>query len=480
MDANAPSSSSDPWAPREGEVVGGRYRVMRVIGRGGMGAVVAAEHVTLGEAIAIKFLHPKLARDSASVERFFREAKAATRIKSEHVVRVLDVGQTEAGIPFIVMELLRGADLGQVLGRGPLAVSDAVDFLLQAGEALAEAHAAGIVHRDLKPSNLWLSARPDGSPLVKVLDFGISKLSAHAPGDPKLTETQSTFGSPTYMSPEQIRSAKKVDHRTDVWALGVVLHELLTGKLPFEADTVSGVLAAVSADPPIPLRALRPDAPPEVEAAILACLQKDVSRRCGSVAELAALLAPFASQHGKISADRISRIGGPSMSLLPPAASSGSFSVGGVTQGTFSTAAPRPAARKSPLFGVALGMGLALVLVGLFFGARSLLVRPSGPVAGAPTGSPSASAPFGAAVPHGTVAAPSTSVALVVAPTAPAPTGTVASAAPSATAKLGKVRPTPQTPPAPPAPSQATPPPPSAPVPPVTPTPASTIATDRR
>lgn len=457
--------------------MGGRYRVRRVIGRGGMGAVVAAEHVTLGEAFAIKFLHPKLARDSASVERFFREAKAATRIKSEHVVRVLDVGQTEAGIPFIVMELLSGADLGQILGRGPLGVTDAVDFLLQAGEALAEAHAAGIVHRDLKPSNLWLAARPDGSPLVKVLDFGISKLSAHAPGDPKLTETQSTFGSPTYMSPEQIRSAKKVDHRTDVWALGVVLHELLTGKLPFEADTVSGVLAAVSADPPVPLRALRPDAPPEVEAAILACLQKDLSRRCGSVAELAVLLAPFASQHGKISADRISRIGGPSMSLLPPAASSGSFSVGGVTQGTFSTAAPRPSARRSPLFGIALGMGLALVFIALFFGARSLLSPPpAGPVSGAP----SASGPVGAAQPHGAAATPSTSAALVVAPTAPAPTGTVASAAPSASAKVGKMRPTPQTPPAAPAPSQATAPPPSAPVPPVTATPAPTIATDRR
>lgn len=463
--------------------MGGRYRVRRVIGRGGMGAVVAAEHVTLGEAIAIKFLHPKLARDSASVERFFREAKAATRIKSEHVVRVLDVGQTEAGIPFIVMELLSGADLGQILARGPLGVTDAVDFLLQAGEALAEAHAAGIVHRDLKPSNLWLAARPDGSPLVKVLDFGISKLSAHAPGDPKLTETQSTFGSPTYMSPEQIRSAKKVDHRTDVWALGVVLHELLTGTLPFEADTVSGVLAAVSADPPVPLRALRPDAPPEVEAAILACLQKDLSRRCGSVAELAQLLAPFASQHGKISADRISRIGGPSVSLLPPAASSGSFSVGGVTQGTFSTAAPRPSARKSPLFGIALGMGLALVLIALFFGARSLLSPPpAGPVAGATAGSPSASA-VGAAL--ATVATPSTSappvgVPAVVAPSAPAPTGTVASAAPSASAKVGKVRPTPQTPTAAPAPSQVTPPPPSAPVPPVTATPASTLATDRR
>ncbi len=394
-------SELEAWAPRPGEVVSGRYRVIDTIGQGGMGAVVSAEHVQLGEPVAIKFLHPKLARDRSSVERFLREAKATTRIKSEHVVRVLDVGQSESGLPFIVMELLEGADLGRILNAGPLSVSNAVDFVLQASEALAEAHAAGIVHRDLKPSNLWLAQRSDGSPLVKVLDFGISKLSTQAAGDPKLTETQSTFGSPTYMSPEQIRSAKKVDHRTDVWALGVVLHELLTGKLPFDADTVSGVLASIAADPPTPLRACIPSAPPALEAAILACLQKDITRRCQSLAELASLIAPFASPIGLISADRIGRIGiTRTNSLVPPpspssssSSVSGDFSsVGGVTERTFATAANVGQSRRSPIFGVMVGVGIALVVVG---GAAGVVHLAQGPKTPAATGTapPSSSAP---------------------------------------------------------------------------------------
>jgi len=397
-----------------GEVVAGRFRVMRVIGQGGMGAVVAAQHVQLEEPVAIKFLHPKLARDAASVERFFREAKATTRIKSEHVVRVLDVGQSESGIPFIVMELLQGADLGRVLAAGPLHVTSAVDYVLQASEALAEAHAAGIVHRDLKPSNLWLAQRPDGSPLVKVLDFGISKLSSHAPGDPKLTETQSVFGSPTYMSPEQIRSAKKVDHRTDIWALGVVLQELLTGKLPFDADTVSGVLACIAADPPVPLRTVRPDAPAGLEAAILSCLQKDVSRRCQSLAELAGLLAPFASSVGALSADRIARIGVPRTTSLVPAAPSsvsGDFSaVGGVTERSFSTAAALGPSRRSPLLGVLLGVGIAFVMVALGFGVFSIVSKDGRAAA-------SSAPPPGSSLPVSTVvsaAAPPASVAPAV------------------------------------------------------------------
>ena len=387
-------SKLEVWAPRMGEVVAGRYRVLRVIGQGGMGAVVAAQHVQLEEPVAIKFLHPKLARDSASVERFFREAKATTRIKSEHVVRVLDVGQSESGIPFIVMELLEGADLGRVLAAGPLSISNAVDFLLQASEALAEAHAAGIVHRDLKPSNLWLAQRSDGSPLVKVLDFGISKLSAQAPGDAKLTETQSVFGSPMYMSPEQIRSAKKVDHRTDVWALGVVLQELLTGKLPFDADTVSGVLACIAADPPIPLRLVRPDAPAGLEAAILACLQKDVNRRCQSLAELAGLLAPFASPVGLLSANRIGRIGIPRNSMVPaaPSSISGDFSAAsGATERSLSTAANISQQRRSPFLAVLLGVGIACVVVALGFGVFRITSTDARKAVAAPAASPGGS-----------------------------------------------------------------------------------------
>ncbi len=355
----------EAWAPRAGEIIGGRYRVQGVIGSGGMGAVVSAEHIQLGEQVAIKFLSPHLAQDNASVERFVREARATSRIKSEHVVRVLDVGATPGAPPYIVMELLRGQDLSQLLEHGPLAIVHAVDFVLQASEALAEAHAAGIVHRDIKPPNLWLTQRSDGSPLIKVLDFGISKLAPTSSADLKLTETQSVFGSPTYMSPEQIRSSKKVDHRTDIWALGIVLHELLTARLPFDGDTVSGVLASIAADPPMPLRQLRPDAPPELEAAILRCLEKDLARRCSSVKEMAAMLRSFASPLGLISADRIARMGGPQAPLSPSAGTSSSseHSAVGLTDRSLATSHSVDGTARSTLLGVAVGVGAASILV---------------------------------------------------------------------------------------------------------------------
>ncbi len=456
MRAPASESKLDVWAPRTGEIVGGRYRVLRIIGQGGMGAVVAAEHVQLGEPVAIKFLHPKLARDTASVERFFREAKATMRIKSEHVVRVIDVGMSESGIPYIVMELLEGADLGRVLEAGPLAVAHAVDFVLQASEALAEAHAAGIVHRDLKPSNLWLARRADGSPLVKVLDFGISKLAAHAPGDPRLTETQSVFGSPTYMSPEQIRSSKKVDHRTDVWALGIVLHELLTGKLPFDGDTVSGVLASIAADPPVPLRQMRPEAPPGLEQAILRCLEKDLGRRCQSLAELSSLLAPFASPTGVVSAGRIARISVPQNLSFPPSAgaSSGDLSV---TERSFSTASLRESRPRSPVFGVALGMGLALLIVALVAGGVKLEAARN--TRGAEAASaPPPSLPASPPVPSGAALHPAPVVA-----SAPASAGAAhATASPvapvhAASAKPGRPRASTQAPASPPGATPGTP-----------------------
>ena len=303
-----------------------RYRVEGVLGAGGMGAVVAAVDARLGTAVAVKFLNPELAHEPEQISRFMREAQATSRIRTEHVVRVLDVGATPEGLHYIVMERLEGADLGDLVARGPLACQLAVDCILQAAEALAEAHAAGIVHRDIKPSNLWLAQRPDGSPMLKVLDFGISKLVSVASADPKLTETQAVFGSPTYMSPEQIRSAKNVDALTDVWALGVVLFELLTARSPFEGESVGALLASVSADAPIPLLRLRPEAPPEVASAIVGCLAKDRSRRL-SLAELATRLRPYASAAGALSADRVARgRGAPSLfpAGAPPSAASSS------------------------------------------------------------------------------------------------------------------------------------------------------------
>jgi serine/threonine-protein kinase len=295
-------SQPDDWVPRPRTMIADRYRVGAVIGRGGMGAVVAAEHVRLGERIAMKFLDPVTGKDIESLERFFREARATARIGSEHVVRILDVGTTEDGLPYIAMERLEGNDLGDELARGQIPIQLAVDCVLQAAEALAAAHAAGIVHRDIKPSNLWLSRR-SGEPFVKVLDFGISKL-VQAEEEIHLTTTKSIFGTPAYMSPEQIRSSKRVDHRTDIWALGVVLYELLSGRLPFEADNAAGFLVAIATDPPAPLAAARADVPPELVRLVRLCLEKDPARRI-SLRDLGTGLGPFASPVGQQAAARL-------------------------------------------------------------------------------------------------------------------------------------------------------------------------------
>jgi serine/threonine-protein kinase len=318
-----PASATLRAAPAVGDRVG-NYVIERTLGHGGMGIVVAARHETLDELVAIKLLHPKAAKDAMQVERFVREARATVRIKSDHVVRVLDAGAVESsGAPYIVMELLEGRDLGYVLSHsGPVQPRTAVDYIIQICDGVGAAHALGIVHRDLKPSNFFLTQRGDGTPLVKVLDFGISK-AAQSDGspDPRLTETQAVFGSPTYMSPEQIRSSKNVDARSDVWSLGVALFELLTGKLPFMADNVAGLLASVIADPPFPVSSFTSGVPPELEAVVLGCLEKDASRRIASAADLAMRLTPFASEDGARLAARVERSArgfGGSPSVPPP------------------------------------------------------------------------------------------------------------------------------------------------------------------
>ncbi len=316
-----PISTSVRVSPAAGERIG-KYVVIKTLGRGGMGVVVAARHERFKEQVAIKLLHAKAAKDAIQRERFVREARAIVRIKSEHVVRVLDAGVEESsGAPFIVMEHLEGLDLGQMLTHhGALTVPMAVDCIIQICEAVGAAHALGIIHRDLKPSNFFLTKRADGSPLVKVLDFGISKAgSEDGVPDPQLTETQAVFGSPTYMSPEQIRSSKNVDARSDVWSLGVALFELLTKKLPFVADNVAGLLASVVADPPFQLTQFAPSVPAELEAIVHACLAKDPNKRIASAFELAVRLKPFASPAGALLATRMDRMArGDAQSLTPP------------------------------------------------------------------------------------------------------------------------------------------------------------------
>jgi serine/threonine-protein kinase len=297
-----------------GTVLDGKYRVDRVLGRGGMGMVLAAEHLQLGQRVALKVLLPEVCTNQDAVDRFLREARAAVRIQSEHVARVMDVGTLGTGEPYMVMEFLDGADLGQVLrARGPLPIADAIDYLLQACVAVAEAHALGIVHRDLKPANLFLTQRSDHSDLVKVLDFGISK----ALGAGLLAESASAtasaivMGSPQYMSPEQTISARDVDVRSDIWSLGIILHEMLTGTAMFTAESPTAVLIMISTVPATPLRSLLSNAPAELERALLCCLEKDRTKRYPNVAAFARAIGRFASDRGRPYVDRIARILGP-------------------------------------------------------------------------------------------------------------------------------------------------------------------------
>ncbi|HET7540361.1 MAG TPA: serine/threonine-protein kinase [Polyangiaceae bacterium] len=306
---------------REGQLLLGKYRAERVLGRGGMGLVVAAHHLELDEPVALKFLLPEALQSAETIARFEREARAAVKIRSEHVARVFDVGRLETGEPYMVMELLRGLDLGQLLEqRGPLPVQDVVDYVLQAGEAIAEAHQLGIVHRDLKPQNLFLTHRADGSPCVKVLDFGISKMSARGSGDQAVTATMAILGSPLYMSPEQLMSARDIDSRTDIWALGVICFQLLTGKTPFSAATLPQLCMAINMSEPLALRSLLASAPAALEAAISRCLEKDRNLRLANLAELARALAPFGPPRSQLSVERIERLARVSAPSAPPGA----------------------------------------------------------------------------------------------------------------------------------------------------------------
>jgi serine/threonine protein kinase len=284
--------------PSIGEVIAGKYRVDSILGRGGMGVVLAATHLELGQAVAIKVLtiQEQDGRRDEARERFLREGRATAALVSDNVVRIYDVGTLESGAPFMVMEFLRGRDLALTLQQnGALPIAHAADYVRQAADAIACAHAIGIVHRDLKPSNLFLTQRSDGTPLIKVLDFGISKSMrgevAQVAGN--LTAPRSILGTPFYMSPEQIRDAKHVDFRTDIWSLGLILHELLAGSPAFEGATLPSVCAAIAADPPAALRVQRREIPVELEAIVLKCLEKNPARRFQDTRELSSKLAAF-------------------------------------------------------------------------------------------------------------------------------------------------------------------------------------------
>jgi serine/threonine protein kinase len=427
-----------------GTVLAGKYRIGPVLGRGGMGMVAFAHHLQLKQPVAIKFLHPFVGHDGDAVTRLLREAQAAARLRSEHVARVLDVGASGNGTPFIVMEHLEGQDVASLLRAGPVPPSTAVDIVVQACEALAEAHALGIVHRDLKPSNLFVTRRLDGSTLVKVLDFGISKTTVDtdagvpdtqviqgdaidtqrsgddAGGDdvivppppaaawiePGATRTEAVMGTPGYMSPEHMRSSKHVDARTDVWSIGVVLYELLAGRRPFLADTRVALRTLVEA---APLPPLPPSVSTGLARAVARCLVKDPADRFPDVAALTAALAPFAPAPDEVqaAAARMARVLG---STRPATELDLGFEV--------RPARARRSRQAAAVAALAVGVTAAIALVGRSPSRSEPMpaASPSLAPAQAPRVEPTELAPPGPAVPAGpaTIDAPPASPAPLV------------------------------------------------------------------
>jgi len=427
--------------PKPGAVLEGKYRIERAIAEGGMGVVLEATHLQLEERVAIKVLRPEMLGEGAAnasgdvVTRFLREARAAIKIRSEHVVRVFDVGTIDGKVPFIVMELLAGQDLEALLEHsGTLNPTEAIDHVLQACEALAEAHALGIVHRDLKPANLFLTTTAAGVPIVKVLDFGISKVAAGA-GHMSMTSTQAVMGSPLYMSPEQMRATRDADARSDIWAMGVILYELIIGKPPFSGETMTQVCAAILQDTPPPMGSLRKDVPPGLDRVVMRCLEKRPADRYSAIAELAAALAPFASLVGQEAARRTARtasfssspslVAAKELSLAPsPESSPGSSAATQVKRdgvGGTSTAwgDERGNAKKSrtPVYAA---IGIAVALVALL-GVAMMMARPTAQATRDPAVPPSGEIRTGAGTP--------------AAPTATTPPPATASAAPSPSAE---------------------------------------------
>jgi len=416
---------------REGTVLVGKYRVERVLGQGGMGIVVAARHEQLDDRVAIKLMLPAVAANPEAVTRFVREARAAAKIKSEHVARVSDVGTLETGEPYMVMEYLEGADLSALLQHhGRLPVEQAADYLLQACEAIAQAHELGIVHRDLKPANLYVvNNRRDGLPFVKVLDFGISKMASSAV-DSSMTKTSALMGSPLYMSPEQMNSARDVDLRSDIWSLGVIFYELLSGQPPFNGDTLPQVCAQILTAPIPDVRRLVPELPDGVTQVLYRCLERDPSRRFGNVDELATALAPF-SPWGTWK--RSSKLANTGARTTPGVAATSTPGAGSGTHAAWGETAPTLPVQRFPWLLAAAGLVLLVGGAGVAFALRSKPEAPTADVAtaaGPPAAVTATAAPTGATP---SAAVPTAPAATTSEPTiTPAPVASTAAARPSA------------------------------------------------
>jgi eukaryotic-like serine/threonine-protein kinase len=452
--------------PLPGEVLDGKYRIEHLLGEGGMGAVAKATHMLRRAPVALKFMSPAVLAMQGAVERFVNEGVAASQIDSDHVVKVFDVGRMPSGAPYLVMEYLDGCDLSQLLARegGRLDPTRVVHFGLQILRALQTAHASGIIHRDMKPSNCFVIDK-DGEPdFVKLVDFGISKVrSDDADGrSANLTRTNSALGTPLYMSPEQARSPRDVDHRADLYSVGAIIYELLAGRTPYTADSgeYTEILFKIFTTDPEPLRTFRPDVPEGLEAVVHRALSRDLAVRYGSSLEMAEALFPFADDR---SAQIMTRLrGGRGRSVLPepplPAVSTHAPPVSGqdaATAATFpgqvdpgrglkvpteigvtreTSAGPGAAGSKSGRGLVA----LVVAVIGLGIGGAAFVVltqHRATPATTDPGTAATVVAPPRASVPETASAPPSASLA-------PLPTGS-ASAALSASALPGPGRPVP-------------------------------------
>jgi serine/threonine protein kinase len=383
-DTNSPAQSSGiaPAAPAIERLVAGKYRVERVLGHGGSGLVVLATHIHLDQRVAIKTMLKTALQYRNALERFAREARAAARIQSEHVVRIFDVGVDDEGLPYIVMEYLEGCDLWEALEeRRALPVDEAIRYAMEICEALSQAHAVGIVHRDLKPANVFLARRADGSVTVKVLDFGMSKFADRVSERP-LTDPRLVMGTPGWMSPEQLRSTHDVDVRSDVWCTGAILYNMLAGRPAYEVDTVARAYAPLSSAPDPPSRQ-RAGIPLGLDAVVLKCLRNDRRERFQTVTELARALAEFGRADARHLIDPVVRIVPPSIPSKATAARSDHHALGGVAR-TPSERFSRRSTVARPRRGVPLVVATSAIvaLLGL---ARSLAPQRPTAVLAAPT-----------------------------------------------------------------------------------------------
>jgi eukaryotic-like serine/threonine-protein kinase len=371
-----------------GKLVSGKYRIVRLLAEGGMGVVYEAQHAVVRRRFAIKFLRADLAERRDILTRFQREAEAAGALENENVAAAIDFGISEQGAPYIVMEYLVGESLADLLAReGRLPVARAAELVVQACRGVGAAHAAGIVHRDLKPHNLFVCRRQDGTDFIKVLDFGVAKLQA-ADEASAATRTGTVIGTAAYMAPEQARGEKVVDNRTDVYALGAILYELLSLRRPHPGGSQNAILHHIATQPPIPLEAIEPELPGDLTDVVGYAISSDPAARPASVEALAAAIAPFARREiwpappddptprpGELSSTMLARN---EAGYVTPAASSGARTPVAAASAAASTADDRAPAAAISVSAVALErpragfiLGGAFILVAVVVAAAT-------------------------------------------------------------------------------------------------------------